>query len=473
MDVKRSELLNALKLCLPGIESGTAVLEGADLFIFMNGNVHSYNDIISVTVPIKSEGLLDEGIEGAVRAEEFYSIINKLPGDVIQFKAEAEKWILKSGKAKVEMTLMAGDFTDRFKGIAPEKKKWLSIPTEFSQGIGICRMQANKSQISGLYVTGEDMMSSDGYQINHFKYKGPDIEPFWIADPSAGELLKLGVLNEMQLKGSWAHFRTPDGVIFSVKTLQAEKWPYDKLMAVLEDHKQTKTDINAVFPKELFDAIDRATSFYLEIGENRAVRLILSPKSILVSAERASGSYEESVAWKDKITVGFDPIELYVDSSMILHAARLSLAFYLHQGASRSMDGARLIFTTQSSMHLMSTLSKGDIKVQTEKPANKKDKKKTPASMYEEPEEEEEEETPVKDKKKSKKEEPEKSTKGKKKPVKPVDDEEEDDEDIDPIPSKNKKGKKHPVEEDDDDEDDEDLEDDDEEDDSDLDDEDD
>jgi len=71
MNVKRTELLKVLKQCLPGIENGNKVLEGADLFIFNKGSVHSYNDVISVSVPVKSDGLLEEGIDGAVRAEEF------------------------------------------------------------------------------------------------------------------------------------------------------------------------------------------------------------------------------------------------------------------------------------------------------------------------------------------------------------------------------------------------------------------
>jgi hypothetical protein len=376
MNVKRSELLKALKQCLPGIENGNSVLEGVDLFVFSKGFVYSYNDVISVSVPVKSEGLLEEGIEGAVRAEEFYGIINKFNGDLIEFVVADDKWILKSGKAKAELTLMAGDFSERFKNIAPDKKAWLEISPEFTQGLGVCRMSNNKNAISGLYITSNDITSSDGYQINHYKYKGAGFENFWISDASAGELMKVGVLTHIQLKGAWAHFKTADNTIFSVRTLQAEKWPYEKVMSVLGIHKKTNNSIAATFPKELFDAIDRASSFYLDISDSKAVRLLISPKCILVSAERIAGKFEEQVAWKEECPK-FAAFELYVDTNMILFAARRSMSFYIHE----IEDSApRMIFTTENSIHLMATLSFADTeKTEMKKQPAKAETKEKPA----------------------------------------------------------------------------------------------
>jgi hypothetical protein len=371
MNVKRSELLKALKQCLPGIENGNSVLEGADLFVFSKGFVYSYNDAISVSVPVKSEGLLEEEIEGAVRAEEFYGIVNKFTGDLIEFVVANDKWILRSGKAKAELTLMNGDFSERLETIAPDKKKWIEISPEFTQGLGICRMSNNKNTISGLYITPKDIVSSDGFQINYFKYNGADFDNFWISDDSANELLKVGVLTHIQLKGTWAHFRTKDNSTFSVKTLQAEKWPYEKILSVLDTHKKTKESVSATFPKELFDAIDRASSFYLSISDSKAVRLSISPKRILVSAERVAGKYEEKVLWNGE-SPQFTPFELYVDTGMILFVARRSMSFYIHEIEN---SAPRMIFTTENSIHLMATLSIDDVEEQ--KPEKKSAKTET------------------------------------------------------------------------------------------------
>ena len=444
MNVRRTELLKALKQCLPGIENGKSVLEGVDLFVFSKGFVYSYNDIISVSVPVKSEGLLNEGIEGAVRAEEFHGIINKLNGDLIEFIVENDKWILKSGKAKVELTLMAGDFSERFETIAPDKNKWSEISPEFTQGLGVCKMSNNRSNISGLYITSTDITSSDGFQINQFRYKGAGFEDFWISDDSAGELLKVGILTHIQLKDTWAHFKTVNNTVFSVKTLQAGQWPYEVIQGILEGHKKTKTSVSATFPKELFDAIDRASSFYLDISDSRAVRLSISSKRILVSAERIAGKFEEKVAWGEE-PPAFASFELYVDISMILFAARRSMSFYIHEIEDNL---PRMIFTTDNSIHLMASLSIDTEEAETEtQPARSKKvetkneiakserkKPKVPA-MYEEPEEEGEEDNGGRETERLIKNAQKKSTKDAnkedKKKTAPVVDEEDDDDDSD------------------------------------------
>jgi hypothetical protein len=398
MNVKRSELLKALKQCLPGIENGNSVLEGVDLFVFRNGFVYSYNDAISVSVPVKSEGLLEECVEGAVRAEEFYGIINKFSGDLIEFIVADDKWILKSGKAKAELTLMAGNFSERFDNIAPDKKKWLELSPEFMQGLGICRIPNDKSALSGLYITANDIISSNIVQINHYKYKGAEFENFWISDASVGELLKVGTLTHLQLKGTWVHFKTIGDTIFSVRTLHSEEWPYERVMSVLETHKKTKKSIAATFPKELFDAIDRASNFYLDISDSRAVRLSISPECILVSAEKIAGNFEEEVAWKEECPQ-FAAFELYVDTNMLLFAARRSMSFYIHENEG---GAPRMVFTTENSTHLMTTLlidtvedtetKKQPVKAERKESEKPKKKESDIPAMYQDDEEDKEEE---------------------------------------------------------------------------------
>jgi len=378
MNVKRNELLKALKQCLPGIDSGKSVLEGADLFVFKKGFVHSYNDVISVAVPIKAEGFLGADIEGAVRAEEFYGIINKFAGDVISFEAHKGKWVLKSGRATAALTLMAGDFAGRFDNIAPSPEKWAALPSEFSQGLGVCRMSANKSGISGLYITAADIMSSDGYQVNHFKWAGPEgLGALWISDAAAGELLKAGALSHIQHKGTWVSFKTLDGTVFSVRTLQSEMYPFEKLANVLEAHRRMKEQLAAKFPKALVDAIDRASSFCLNIADSRAVRLLISRQGIAVTAERASGNFEETVEWEEEMPK-FKALELYVDTGMILFAARRSLAFRICE-----KDGdLSLVFATDQSVHLMSTFAKDEAESAQPEP-----EKAAPGNLYDEGEE--------------------------------------------------------------------------------------
>ena len=103
-------LSSVLTVAMPGIETGNSTLSGADAFIFHSGRIYSYNDLISVAVPIEQAGLVEESIEGAVHADEFFKVISKFPSDEIEFEVAEKKWVLKNGKAKAELTLMEFEY---------------------------------------------------------------------------------------------------------------------------------------------------------------------------------------------------------------------------------------------------------------------------------------------------------------------------------------------------------------------------
>ena len=86
MTVQKKQLVESLKLAMPGIESGNVVLQGSDTFIFHNGKSFTYNDSMAVSIPIEQTGLVEEDIEGAVKADEFFKVVSKLPQDEISFE---------------------------------------------------------------------------------------------------------------------------------------------------------------------------------------------------------------------------------------------------------------------------------------------------------------------------------------------------------------------------------------------------
>ena len=289
MTISRKVLLDSLKKAMPGIENGNQTLQGADSFIFHDGKIFTYNDSIAVSIPLEIEGLVDEGIEGAVHADEFFKILSKLSADEINFTiGENGSWLLKCGKAKFEMTLMNFNFEERLEGIATEKENWMKLPEDFIEGIGTCKMLGNKTSMSGIYFEDEKIISTDGFQINLYTLS-EKLPKFWISDNSANELLKFTNIKEVQQQGNWVHFKSDDGSIFSIKTLDADNFPMSKLMNLMDTSKPKDDDLNATFPEELFNVIDRADAFAMNINNRSAIRLILSPEKIEVSSERSSG----------------------------------------------------------------------------------------------------------------------------------------------------------------------------------------
>lgn len=363
MTISRKILLDSLKKAKPGIESGNAVLQGADAFIFHDGKVFTYNDSIAVSIPLEIDGLVDEGVEGSVHADEFFKILSKFSADEINFVVtENGSWLLKCGKAKVEMTLMNFDFSERLEGVTPDSKdeSWIKLPEDFVEAIGSCKMLKNATPMSGIYFDGKDIVSTDGFQINRYNVKS-DLPKFWISDSSANELLKFSNFKEIQKQGNWVHFRTEDGSIFSVKTLDANKFPMEKLLKLMDTSQPKEDDLNATFPEELFNAIDRADAFAMDISDHSAIRLILSPEKIEVSSERSSGKYVEKVAWGEGFDAKFDPITMYVDPTMMSFISKRSLKFYLSKVTSKTGKVIpRFMFVSENSQHLMTTFSAKD-----------------------------------------------------------------------------------------------------------------
>ena len=358
MTIQKKTLLESLKNALPGVESGNVVIQGADTFAFHDGKIFSYNDAISVTVPIDSEGLVTESIEGVVHADEFFKVISKFPGDEISLEVsdDGKSWNLKCGKAKAQMTLIDFDFNVRLKGVTPDENSWIEVTEELFAGIGGCKMSVNKTPLSGVYVSGKYIVSSDGYQINRFEMKENDLPTFWISDSSVMELMKIKGFNALQIQDSWVHFKTEDGTVFSIKTLNKDKFPFEKINQILETSNFSDDDLHANFPAELFNAIDRAGSFSIEISGHTSVRLTLSSEGIEVSSERTTGKYSELIPWDEGISVNINPVTVYVDATMMQFMAQRSLEFYLIKGQMRNGKALpRLLFVSLDSKHLMST----------------------------------------------------------------------------------------------------------------------
>lgn len=358
MTVERKVLLENLKLAMPGIESGNVVLQGSDSFVFHEGKLFTYNDSVAVLVPIESVGLVGEDIEGAVHAKEFYNVISKFTNDEITFTVKDEKtWVIKCGRAKVELTLLDFDFKKRLDGVSPSDDNWIELPKEFMESLAICKMNSNKSTIAGIYVRDTNMLSTDGYQINVCTLS-KNLPKFWIADASATELLKLTGLKEIQIGRTWVHFRTENGVIFSVKTLNDANYPYAKVMALIDSSAPTDDTFHATFPQSLFSAVERADSFSFDLLDWSVVRLVMTNDGIEVSSERNSGKYIENVPWDKPLDSEIEPIKVFVNANMMSCMVQHSLEFYLiNMKAKNGKVIPRLLFVSPSSRHLMATFS--------------------------------------------------------------------------------------------------------------------
>ena len=357
MTLERKVLLDNLKLAMPGIESGNVVLQGSDSFVFHDGKLFTYNDLIAVLVPMDSIGLVDSDIEGAVHAKEFYNVVSKFSGDEITLTQNDKSWELKCGRAKANLTLLDFDFKTRLDGVTPDDNAWVDLDDNFMEGLAICKMNGNKSSFAGVYVNGNDILSTDSYQINLFTTKNL-MPKFWIDDSRVNELLKIKNFKKVQTSKTWVHFKNEDGVVFSLKTLNDANYPYNKVRNIITNANPSDDDFHATFPSALFKSVDIADSFAMDIVDQKVVRLVLTNDGIEVSSEKNSGSYVDLVPWEKPLEKSIEPIKMCVNPSMMSAMGARSCEFYLmHISNKNGKSMPRIIFVTPSSKHIMAAFN--------------------------------------------------------------------------------------------------------------------
>ena len=348
MTISKKKLMDALRHVMPGVESDGSILQGADTFVFSGGQIHSFNDAISVTVDFPT----DEVIDGAVKAKEFYAILSRLSGDEIKLVADEGRWRLRAGSSKIELQLLDTDLLEHIKGIRKDLK-WRALPKTFGAGLIICKISCNKSPFSGVIVSGKRMVSTDERRVNRFDFD-VEMDQLWIADLAVNELARISDLQDYSLTDSWAHFRDAHGIIFSAKRLMDQKFPLDKLEAVLEHNRKVKGDVEGTFPERALEVIDRAATFFIEMDDYKAVRLEFSSRGVDVSAERAAGSYTEMVEWEKPVAI--KDFTIYLDSEFAVYGLKRSREFYIHMEDVKGKSRARVVLSKPNVTHMLAAI---------------------------------------------------------------------------------------------------------------------
>jgi len=160
--MEREKLLRALEAVKLGLSS-KSFIEQMDCFIFTGDRVVTYNDEITVTHPLQT------GITGAVRAEQLYKLLGKLPDNRIRLKATETELLVSDGKIKAgiplqtEIELPLLDYS-KIKG-------WVKIPEGFSEAVKFCLFSCARDittpQLSCIYINkkGGTVESTDNFRL--------------------------------------------------------------------------------------------------------------------------------------------------------------------------------------------------------------------------------------------------------------------------------------------------------------------
>lgn len=348
MNLTKSTLMEAMKKCLPGVEKGSSLIEGADTFLFTGNHIHSYNDTVAVSVPVSLDGM-----QGAVKAMDFFRLVSKLNAPLIVAEATDTRLTMTAGRTKANIDFLKTQTMEYISELGLSGLDWKPLPTNFMEGLKLCKMSCNPTPLRGLFVSGMLMASSDAARINHFVLGG-EMDPVWLDDPTINELVKLGEPLEYCVSGPWFHAKYKDGTMFSCKRKDHSQFP---LIAVEENIKAVvgvddEFVVHNRLPKALAEAVDRVSTMASgETASSMLIRMTFKQDEVVLYATKHHGDAEESVALESPFAD--DPgLTLWVESSFLLEASKKVMDFYVVR---KPDELPALVFHTQNYTQLAST----------------------------------------------------------------------------------------------------------------------
>lgn len=284
MKTNKTELQNALNIVKAGL-ANKEIIEQMTSFAFIDGNVVTYNDEISVKHPLP--GIT---ITGAVKAEELYAIVSKFKADEIDVEITETEILLSCGKASAGLTLQSEILLplDELKG----KRKWQALPKNFGDMLAMASQSASSDMsrpvLTAVYLTADLLVSTDSYRISHVIPAQPlPFTNILIPAASVDKVLKINP-TKVSVSQAWIHWMNEVGTELSCRTME------DKYPNTLPFMSPKEAGTPVLFPAVLPDMIDRADVFAKrQHALDACIEIGLNDKTLTISAKSDTGWFKE------------------------------------------------------------------------------------------------------------------------------------------------------------------------------------
>ena len=302
MQLKRTELIAALEEVKPGLAQRDIIAQSTS-FVFAGDSITTFNDEISVWKPFKS------GIEGAVRANELYSLLSKIKDEEIEIGIVENELIIKGKRSKAGIKLEA-EIMLPLDEVDIEHTKFTKLPDNFLKAISIASYCAakdlSKPLLTCVYIDGEVVTASDDFRIIQVNFDAEvKSEPILLPASVVKFLVKYDVKRLSHSPG-WIHFHANDGLIFSARVL-AGKFP-----EVEQFLKVKGKELH--FPAGVLEMLDRAGVFTADSASGDFVTVAVEDRTMTIKGKGDYGWLEETANCKYK----GEKIEFDVDPSFLI-----------------------------------------------------------------------------------------------------------------------------------------------------------
>lgn len=300
--MQRKELLKALLAVKPGIASKNSI-ESMMYFYFAGEAVISYNDIVSIQYPLKTD------FTAFVNANDFFKVLSRIKSDSVSFKMAKDALEMRSSNMLNQFaTIFDEDVVSRISTVQETMKgvKMKSLPNNFVEAVNLCIHIASKSEsdqmLTCLYIKDKDMVATDNIRIAHFKMQSP-VDEMMIKASEMKAILDIKPTKYAATK-SWVHFKNDDGCIFSIRRIKGN---YPDMLKFMDF-----SGVSVELPKKILDGIDVASVFAENIDD--AIKVSIRKGKYRLYKESASGKFD----FRDNIKYNGKDIDFSINPNLLM-----------------------------------------------------------------------------------------------------------------------------------------------------------
>jgi hypothetical protein len=291
MKIKVIELKKALETVKPGL-STLEVIEQSTSFAFINGNVVTYNDEISVMHPVALD------ITGAVKADLLLKYLGKIKTEEVDVEVSETELIVKSGRATSgfaftpEVTLPLDEELSK-------KGKWKTLPEEFLEYLKMasysCAKELSDPKITCVHVNKNYIESTNNFSVSRYTLNTEvPIDPFLLPASSVSVVVSNKPTKITSGKG-WVHFKNKENTIVSCRIFEDTFVDIEKVIT------NAKKGVGISLPDNLKDVLDKALVFVEKQNVlNEEIVVAITKKNIEISCESETGWFKETIRNKSE-----------------------------------------------------------------------------------------------------------------------------------------------------------------------------
>lgn len=287
MRIKRQELLAALAAVQPGL-ANKEIIEQTQSFIFLDGQVITYNDVVSVRHP------LDLGFNGAVKADELYKLLRRHKSAEVDI-SKGENMVVvrtKTSQAEIVMDTEIRAPIEEVQVPLPEDEEWGELPTNFKDALRFCSttvsVDMTKQLLTCIHFRGKVAESTDGFRITQYKLE-TGIEAAFLVPGSAIKHILNYTLEGVIVRNGWLHLLTDKGAVFSCRTYADDYPDLNRFLDVQGDQ--------FTLPEGMDEVVERAVIFTSaeEFEADQYITIAVQSGKMTISGKGSHGRFREKI----------------------------------------------------------------------------------------------------------------------------------------------------------------------------------